>query len=429
MAKSKFEKQIKAIKKHQNINGCEIIPGEKLVNNESIRTFTVFKPSQKPKGTGCGIVHKATFYELNAQHEVIPCSKKSPYPSEKKKFVVKQVPQFFSKEIHESLLENEFTMSQNSKLESQSLFFDKNLTAYLTMRRLPGNDVYQFLLDYQGVSRLETIDIEDQICTLIPSIETGFIHEIILAILIDYRQQMSLKNRAHLDLKPENILLKWMPKGLEASIVDFGFVTPLGSMHYFKGTPGWQAPELMGDDYKIANSAADIFSLGKIIALLCGEFKANIDLDNRDFLATGKHPMCQLINSMMHPSIENRPDINQVMQDYNPIYEANRIKNMPQRTLTHYLNKPKNCDRRDNMGYRIFAGRFSVGLAIKERLNILTQIDDKYDFIDQLRKYHTHLKGLAQNESLHSIAKKFIPIIEEMLDIDKTQRVPIASLT
>ena len=65
----------------------------------------------------------------------------------------------------------------------------------------------------------------------------------------------------HLDIKPENFLVFNSNGKLQIKIIDFGFVTKIGTNRYGTGTPSYTAPELYCKNNMVSPSS-DIFSLG-----------------------------------------------------------------------------------------------------------------------------------------------------------------------
>lgn len=83
-------------------------------------------------------------------------------------------------------------------------------------------------------------------------------------------EKMHACNVGHFDLKPSNILLTATKRVL---LTDFGFARELNTTIHAKGSNGYIAPEMVEPKSIQASSAADMWSLGAILYVLC--FKKN----------------------------------------------------------------------------------------------------------------------------------------------------------
>ena len=94
--------------------------------------------------------------------------------------------------------------------------------------------------------------------------------ERVLFELLDAVEYLHKKGILHNDIKPGNILVTRVSN--DVKVLDFGLSETDGSpsTRRLGGTPGFTAPEVLGGDLSsVSTAAADIYSLGQIIRLLC----------------------------------------------------------------------------------------------------------------------------------------------------------------
>jgi serine/threonine protein kinase len=86
---------------------------------------------------------------------------------------------------------------------------------------------------------------------------------------LDALKYLAENKIVHRDLKPENLILATKGDDSDLRIADFGFATPVadGEKLFLRcGSPGYVAPELLGDcGY---NESADVFSSGVIMYVM-----------------------------------------------------------------------------------------------------------------------------------------------------------------
>lgn len=191
-------------------------------------------------------------------------------------------------------IHKEYLFSKEAGLGAKPPTIEKD-KAYMCMNYIEGQD----LLDY-FIKRLK---IDESECI-----------EIILNLLLALKNQVSDKNMIHRDLKPDNIRIN--VETWKCVILDFGLAKwandaeqmPCGSIEF-------GAPEVFNN--RPHTPKMDIFSLGIIIALLCGHppkegrFRPN----NLQL-----HPNLQwvepLLRNMLALSPEDRSDIDSLIAQF-----------------------------------------------------------------------------------------------------------------
>lgn len=124
--------------------------------------------------------------------------------------------------------------------------------SYYIMSHHDGITLQQYGKRYSGMPELLVKEIGQEICRI---------------LLYLHRREIPI---IHNDIKPGNILLQ----GKKVILLDFGVAQLLGNTSrdaYFRGTPGYAAPECWQKEMKIS-PATDIFALGATLyALLEGK--------------------------------------------------------------------------------------------------------------------------------------------------------------
>lgn len=121
------------------------------------------------------------------------------------------------------------------------------LTSYLVMNHLPGEDLFDLLSNHQ-FSTQERIKLTR-------------------ALLQALKTQVIDKKLIHRDIKPENIIVDI--KNFIVNIIDYGFAFNLNNSDgYARGTPYYFAPETITQYPPTYHKYTDVYSLGRVIALL-----------------------------------------------------------------------------------------------------------------------------------------------------------------
>lgn len=124
-----------------------------------------------------------------------------------------------------------------------------NQTCYIVMNRLPGKELYDLVKD----GSIGSLPVNKKI---------ALTHKLLLAL----RDQVTHKDIVHRDLKAENIMVQLEPV-IEVNIIDYGLAKEHGTDDgRHPGSPAYAAPELFQGRHH--DSACDVFSMAKVIALL-----------------------------------------------------------------------------------------------------------------------------------------------------------------
>jgi serine/threonine protein kinase len=212
---------------------------------------------KKPIGEGgFSSVYPATLY----RRDETGVTKKS---NPKKRFVTKEfnleeLKKTFDGVSIENLIEKEFEFCRVAGHLSIKPPVYENNKCYLTMKRMPGKSldaIFFKLMD--GTYYLN----ENQ------RIKLSY------ALLLALKTQVIDKGIIHRDIKPANIHVK-IDETMEVNIFDYGLAKKAGEEDgLYPGSPFWVAPELFNE--LAHDNKADIFSMGRIIAFLCGQSVAS----------------------------------------------------------------------------------------------------------------------------------------------------------
>lgn len=132
------------------------------------------------------------------------------------------------------------------------------LVSYLTMRRLPGRELFE-ICNERG-----TLTIEQRI-----ALSKGLLRAL--------KTQVTERGFIHRDIKPENILVDLDSALMTINIIDFGFAIAWDGHGRACGSINYIAPENMQEGiYKVGHNS-DVYSMGRVIALLW-----NVDFESYD---------------------------------------------------------------------------------------------------------------------------------------------------
>lgn len=126
-------------------------------------------------------------------------------------------------------------------------------TTYLTMRRLPGRELFEIC------NCRDTLTIEQRI-----ALSKGLLQAL--------KKQVTDRGIIHRDIKPENIMVEMGPPPL-IKIIDFGFAKLRGDSGFSCGSEVYIAPENVSPGRQMIGLNSDVYSMARVIALLW-----NVDL-------------------------------------------------------------------------------------------------------------------------------------------------------
>lgn len=124
--------------------------------------------------------------------------------------------------------------------------------AYIVQELVPGGELFDYVAEIGAFSEPECRFYFDQMLESIDHIHS--------------------RGLAHLDIKLENMMLS-ESENFQLKVIDFGFATPLegedgnGLINTRKGTPGYQAPEIVKRQ-SYSGKAADLFALGVSLCIM-----------------------------------------------------------------------------------------------------------------------------------------------------------------
>lgn len=129
-------------------------------------------------------------------------------------------------------------------------------TSYTVMRKLPGRELYDIISEV----RRGQLSIQNRI-------------DLSKALLQALKKQVTDKGLVHKDIKVENILVNLGPP-MHVNIIDYAFAIERGTSDGKAcGTRSYIAPEIVQHPNMISSPKSDVYSLGRVIALLW-----NVDL-------------------------------------------------------------------------------------------------------------------------------------------------------
>ena len=148
-------------------------------------------------------------------------------------------------------------------------------TAFLTMRKLPGHNLENFL--YGSASR--------------PGAKLNYLQrfQICLALLEALDQQVAQHKLIHRDIKPDNILIEFHPdKPPRIHIIDFGFSIDADHLDGIcPGSIAHAAPECLRGEWFLQSATTDVFSMA-IVLLQTLNFPNEVLLNSFDARRMGK---------------------------------------------------------------------------------------------------------------------------------------------
>jgi serine/threonine protein kinase len=166
-------------------------------------------------------------------------------------------------------LQKEYILSKKAahlSVKKPTIYMER--TSYTAMRKVPGKNLYEILMDdFEG-------RFEDQTK---PPLTVKQRIGLSKALLKALKEQVTDKGIVHRDIKPENILVD-LNSPLAVNIIDYGISMkadrPDGRS---AGTPAYAAPEAVDG---LACAKSDVYSMGRILALLWGVDGTTYELES-----------------------------------------------------------------------------------------------------------------------------------------------------
>ncbi|CAM3046314.1 protein kinase domain-containing protein [Legionella worsleiensis] len=215
---------------------------------------------------------------------------------EKKRIIKIQNPAKISLELETALRiikQEALILEKLPHLSGKPLVTDfslKQTYMYNTMRRLPGKELFDILLD----------DVEGRVV-----LSTDQRFALSYAVLNAYVNQVYNHDLVHRDIKLENILVSMTPS-ITVNIIDYGYAKPKDVTDGLTcGTLAYTAPEIFRNVE--ISSASDVYSLARVLGLIWGDYlgyyvyQGNATLYFRNY--AGHFPYSRLFQEGTMPDI------------------------------------------------------------------------------------------------------------------------------
>ncbi len=212
--------------------------------------------------------------------------------------------------------------------------FEDNTYCYLLMEYIEGGELYSYIQEEEGKSKLST----EQIASIV--------RDVISAIYYLHNMNPPI---IHRDIKPENILVN---SNMKAKLTDFGwstYIKPGDVRNSICGTPVYMAPEMInrtGHDEKV-----DIWCVGVLLfELLTGD-----QAWAGENIETVKYNICNLIISWPEKMNSLAADLISKILKSNPKERISLKEILNHRFFTQYIANPTSClITPDDKKYKVF---------------------------------------------------------------------------
>jgi serine/threonine protein kinase len=322
-----------------------------------------------------------------------------------KEFNLEELKKTFNEVNIENLIEKEFEFCRAAGHLSIKPPAYENNKCYLTMKRMPGKN-------------LDTIffKLMDGTYYLTESQRIKLSYALLLAL----KTQVIDKGIIHRDIKPANIHVK-IDEPMEVNIFDYGLAKKAGEEDGLSpGSPFWVAPELftgLPHDNK-----ADIFSMGRIIAFLCGQ-SAESYLNGQPFdnsrLAAKNLNLYQsikwlepILKQMLTEMQTDRIDIDSAIKQFKQLVSINApMLKLPQYPIDNYPN---------SNNFQFFQNPIeSVKSTHQKQLNV--QRDNKVDLQDLLEYLPSQYSHYRSNKIFKKTVGPFTKIQKMMNELKRIE--------